>query len=574
MVMTKKLLLLVLLCAGFITGMSQVQFGPYLTYSGTAGTRTEKITVHFGRECTATDTVANVYYVAYWKSGGAIQVKKMDVRKKLNSKIGEIDCSQAARAADADVNWRCEFLYPKYAIYSVTLIGLDSAMKYQYMVCDAAWLAGYTYSAKSTITASDVRNASGKLLVNNASLSGSFMGTSGSVAFVTPLKVATSSFYTGSTLSIFTVQTNGIFTFTAPNTDASTATCFVTSDTQDSYWAYRKYMLNMDAWKDSAQHPNMIIHAGDFHNQVSGDLSKEYSSGAIENHLVRHTSLSAEPMAVSYGTDHALLKRTALLSSIPIQIAEGNHDVGYASNYSPDGIVSDDAQINIVEHKYTKEMIWFDKLLNYDYPGMRTKVKVTQKGVATSIDDLYSHYYSFDNGPVHFCMLDYDILYRQYSTKDTAYVAKHLRWLADDLAASTKPFKVIVEHNYGGNDGGDLSYNLPFNYKGIFTDNTARRTKDIVDAIIAKRGVSIVVSGHIHSGTDDGVSLETKSSKKFVLFDIGNSAVVNDSYYTFSFNAADNTFFWKEYGTDNKMTNHGEYILDPTQTIKPKLPAQ
>lgn len=363
MVMTKKLLLLVLLCVGFITGMSQVQFGPYLTYSGTAGTRTEKITVHFGRECTAADTVANVYYVAYWKTGGAIQVKKMDVRKKLNAKMGETDSTQAskARALAKDkypdstnyknLIWRCKFLYPKYAIYSVTLSGLDSATKYQYMVCDnVAWLAGYTYSAKSTITASDVRNASGKLLANNASLSGSFSGINGSVAFVNTLGLATSSFYTGSTLSIFTVQTNGVFSFTTPNSDANTATCFVTSDTQDSYWAYRKYMLNMDAWKDSAQRPNMIIHAGDFHDQVSGDLSKEYSFGAIENHLVRHTSLSAEPMAVSYGTNHALLKRTALLSSIPMQVAEGNHDVGYYTAYSADGIVADDALINREEH--------------------------------------------------------------------------------------------------------------------------------------------------------------------------------------------------------------------------------
>lgn len=158
---------------------------------------------------------------------------------------------------------------------------------------------------------------------------------------------------------------------------------------------------------------------------------------------------------------------------------------------------------------------------------------------------------------------------------DTGYVSKQLRWLADDLAGTTKLFKVIMVHNYLGVDGGkDLSYLIPFNYGRIFTDNSVRKSRDILDEIISKHGVSVVISGHLHfGGVHDYVEKITFPNKKsFVWFNIGDVSVHNESYYTMSFNANDKTFTYLKFdSTNNNITNQDNvYVLDALETIKVK----
>ena len=74
------------------------------------------------------------------------------------------------------------------------------------------------------------------------------------------------------------------------------------------------------------------------------------------------------------------------------------------------------------------------------------------------------------------------------------------------------------------------------------------------------------MSRHIHSETNDGVTLKTYASIKIVYFDIGNAAKVNDSYYTFSFNS-DNTFFYTRYNTQNVGVKSAVYKLNSNNTI-------
>lgn len=568
----KKLLILLyffVACSiGFAQIDPQISFGPYLTYSGKAGKKTERMTVHIGRPVTDNQ----IYYVAYWKSGGTVKIKKMDTRKVVNTTKGEAQCDQAyLNTLDSldrvdpktdgstrlgDQTWLCSRKpFSKYAVYSATLSDIDSSSTYSYLVStNAAGLLGYTFSNKTTITSADLKAANGKLLVKQASLSGSFSGAGGSIAFTDPLGMTNPVFYTGVADAFIPVPCNGIFSFTVPNSDASALTCFVTSDTQDAPVQNRFYFRNMFAMLSSTARPSMIIHAGDVHDDMES---------LISHHLPWQTDLNAEPPIEP--------THTALFSSVPLQVAEGNHDVGYSMNYSADGIVATDAEINLGQQKYTKEMIWYDKIFQQDMPGLKTKVKVMQNGVPTLIDDLYSHYYSFDNGPVHFCMLDYDNLYHQYPPKDTGYVAKQLRWLADDLAASNKPFKVIVVHNYNGIEGTvDISYNIPFNYGGVFSDDTFRRSKDILDEIITKRGVAVVISGHYHDrvalGVNDKVSINERNNKKYIYFNIGNSAIAYDSYYTLTFNS-DNTLFYTRYNTQNVGVKSSVYQLNSINTI-------
>ncbi len=85
-------------------------------------------------------------------------------------------------------------------------------------------------------------------------------------------------------------------------------------------------------------------------------------------------------------------------------------------------------------------------------------------------------YWSFDYGPVHVAVLD------QY----TAYGAgsAQLLWLAADLAASTKPWKIVLLHEPGWSAGGGHA------------NNTAVQT--LIQPLCELYDVSIVFCGHNH----------------------------------------------------------------------------
>ena len=95
-------------------------------------------------------------------------------------------------------------------------------------------------------------------------------------------------------------------------------------------------------------------------------------------------------------------------------------------------------------------------------------------------------YWSFDYGPVHVAVVD------QYSTYTTG--SDQYNWLDRDLAASTKPWKLVVLHEPGWSSGGGHG------------DNTIVQTD--LQPLFKKYGVQLVIGGHNHyyaRGVVDGV---------------------------------------------------------------------
>ncbi len=84
-------------------------------------------------------------------------------------------------------------------------------------------------------------------------------------------------------------------------------------------------------------------------------------------------------------------------------------------------------------------------------------------------------YWSFDYGPVHIAVVD------QY----TPYAAgsAQLTWLAGDLAATTKPWKIVLLHEPGWTAGGHHNNN---------------KVQKVLQPLFKKYGVQLVIGGHNH----------------------------------------------------------------------------
>jgi predicted phosphodiesterase len=85
-------------------------------------------------------------------------------------------------------------------------------------------------------------------------------------------------------------------------------------------------------------------------------------------------------------------------------------------------------------------------------------------------------YWSFDYGPVHVAMVD------QYTTYTAG--SPQLNWLASDLAATTKPWKIVVLHEPGWTSGGSHG------------NNTTVQT--VLQPLFKQYGVQLVIGGHNH----------------------------------------------------------------------------
>jgi len=89
------------------------------------------------------------------------------------------------------------------------------------------------------------------------------------------------------------------------------------------------------------------------------------------------------------------------------------------------------------------------------------------------------YYYSFDYGPVHFTVLDQ---YTAYTFGSAQYT-----WLENDLAASSKPWKIILDHEPGW---------TAFGASGTHGNNAT--VQSLIQPLCLKYGVQFVLSGHNH----------------------------------------------------------------------------
>jgi len=111
---------------------------------------------------------------------------------------------------------------------------------------------------------------------------------------------------------------------------------------------------------------------------------------------------------------------------------------------------------------------YYPKYYPYPYVAMTPKV-----GAPDSFNNLY---WSFDYGPVHFTVIDQ---YSPYTPGSAQYA-----WAVNDLATTTKPWKILVYHH-------------PAWTAGTHENNVT--TQQVFDPLIKRYGVDLVYSGHNHN---------------------------------------------------------------------------
>jgi predicted phosphodiesterase len=115
----------------------------------------------------------------------------------------------------------------------------------------------------------------------------------------------------------------------------------------------------------------------------------------------------------------------------------------------------------------------FPKYFPFPYPNA-----TLVPGTAATYNNLY---WSFDYGPVHFTLVDE---YSSFAPGSAQY-----NWLVNDLATTTKPWKILIYHEPAYSAGSDA-------------DNTAVRA---LEPLITQYNVDLVYSGHSHNYARTGV---------------------------------------------------------------------
>jgi predicted phosphodiesterase len=140
------------------------------------------------------------------------------------------------------------------------------------------------------------------------------------------------------------------------------------------------------------------------------------------------------------------------------------------------------------------ESNWTNEYFNRSYPAqlqMEASMPIMgclgnheTTGTGVTIFDKYwpytyagSHYYSFDYGPVHIAVVDHE-------TTSYAAGSAQITWLANDLATSTKKWKIVMFHEPGWCAGGSHPNNAT--------------VQAAIQPLCEQYGVQIVFAGHNH----------------------------------------------------------------------------
>jgi hypothetical protein len=233
---------------------------------------------------------------------------------------------------------------------------------------------------------------------------------------------------TPGTLMYYKVLINGTESYagsfrTAPPDEATTLTFYGYGDTRDGpdhMDAVLSHLLD-DVGQDPAARQTFMLHNGDF---VHRGLTEAYWD--------------------SQYFDPEYPDTMEFLSTMPVIASLGNHET-----YKKGDAHVPKADYGKLFKKY------------FPYPMYST-------------DDFY---YSFDYGPLHVATID---PYKADVTPGSA----QLTWLDDDLAKSTKPWKVVMIHP-------------PF-YSGTGPGDRGKELRDNVEPILRAHHIKLVVQGHVH----------------------------------------------------------------------------
>ena len=210
----------------------------------------------------------------------------------------------------------------------------------------------------------------------------------------------------------------------APSPDSASTVLYAVSDTQDHPQAFQQVIQALLADVDNApaSRSTICLHAGDF-----------VGSGLVESAWDKGFFLQSSPSVSRF------------LGSMPVMGTLGNHE-GYGDTESQ-RTLSDRGM-----------------LLRKYWPGLFT--------VAPP-----HFYYSFDYGLVHVAVLD------TWTTTFDPDSAEY-KWLAQDLASTTRPWKIVMLHNpawaaFAGRD----------NYASI---------REYLCPLFQSTAVDLVIQGHDH----------------------------------------------------------------------------
>lgn len=171
------------------------------------------------------------------------------------------------------------------------------------------------------------------------------------------------------------------------------------------------------------------------HESVVGQIRSEYLAAPAKQSLILHTGDWAMDDSEDTWTNEFFLSAAsypqvaAQLAEVPLAGVRGNHD-----------------ESGTVSKKY----------LPFPYAG--------------------GFYWSFDYGPVHVTVVD---LYSSYAAGSAEY-----NWIANDLASTTKPWKIVLMHEGAWSAGGDHT-------------NSAT-IQAVLHPLFKQHRVDIVLNGHNH----------------------------------------------------------------------------
>ncbi len=161
----------------------------------------------------------------------------------------------------------------------------------------------------------------------------------------------------------------------------------------------------------------------------------------------------------------AMTDSIKFLSQVPINGCKGNHedDGGYS--------------------------IYYPKYYPFPYQYM-SSIGTTSAGLS----ELNNFYWSFDYGPVHFTIVDQyseqKTVNGQSGTSGPSVGSTQYNWLVNDLASTTKPWKILIYHEPAWNSG---------------THTNNLYAQQIMDPLVKQYNVDMVYTGHSHNYTRCGV---------------------------------------------------------------------
>jgi hypothetical protein len=173
-----------------------------------------------------------------------------------------------------------------------------------------------------------------------------------------------------------------------------------------------------------------------------------------------------QEMRKAYAADPAFQSLNLQAGDWVASDAESNWTAEWFNANPQTQLLLSEQPVNGVRGNHEANSKYYYKYYPFPYPFIDT--------TGTSNQNLY---WSFDYGPVHFTVVD------QYSSS-YAVGSPQYNWVVNDLATTTKPWKILVYHE-------------PAWTAGTHTNNVT--TQQVFDPLVKQYGVDLVYAGHNHN---------------------------------------------------------------------------